>query len=673
MRAGADIGGTFTDVISFDPDSGNIEVAKILSSADLHSSVVKGLTVAGQDLAGLETLVHGSTVVINTLLERKGASTALVTTRGFRDVYEMGRINRPDSFNLYFEKHVPLIPRHRRYEVDERMLPDREFEPLDPASLAAVADAIEAEGAEAIAIMFLHSYASPEHEQMAMEYLRERLPGCFVSASHEVAREYREFERTSTVAANAYVGPKVSDYLERLEGEIRGARFDGEFLLMQSNGGLFDGAAARRNCIAMIESGPAGGVIGAQAVLGDLGLDTAVAFDMGGTTAKAGVVEEGKPRIAHEYFAGPYGTGLPIQTPVMDIHEVGTGGGSIAAVTEYGELRVGPHSAGSIPGPACYGNGGTLPTVTDANVVLNRLSASLPLAGGLALDRAAARAAVDRHVGEPLGLTTEEAADAIIRVANVAMSYAISAVTVERGLDPASFTLVAYGGAGPLHATQLARELRIGKVVIPVNPGVFSAYGMLFADLERHVSRTRITPLEPGSAAVLRGLLDELAEEATDEQEGQVSFSADMRYRGQEHSVPVPLETELFDDPELRGAGERFHSLHEQIYSHSAPDEPVEFVTVRAVHRRPTPKPDFPELTTRPRPEDLLREAVWLDGVARQEVPFLERSALGAGAAVQGPAIVAEPTSATVLMAGDSMTVHPHGHLLITVGEEREN
>jgi N-methylhydantoinase A len=674
MRAGADIGGTFTDVIVFDAATAQIRVVKLLSSQDLHSAILDGITRSGVDMADIETLVHGSTVVINTLLERKGAATALVTTRGFRDTYEIGRINRPDSFNLHFRKHVPLVERARRFEVDERMLPGGELQPLDRGSAVAVAEQLAGEDVDAVAVLLLHSYAHPEHEQELKTLLEERLPSCFVSVSHEVSREYREFERTSTVVANAYVGPRVSSYLADLEHGLQERGMAGELLLMQSNGGLFDTEAARTNCIAMIESGPAGGVIGSRAVVEDLGIGSAVAFDMGGTTAKAGVIEDGKARIAHEYFVGPYGTGLPIQTAVMDIHEVGTGGGSIASVSEFGELRVGPISAGASPGPAAYGLGGTHPTVTDANVVLGRLNADLPLAGGLALDREAAREAMRVHVAEPLGMSIEEAASGVVEIANTAMGYAISAVTVERGLDPGALAMIAYGGAGPLHATQVARELGMRTVVIPPNPGVFSAYGMLFADLEHHSSRTFIAPLSDAGVgeihSVFEALLAEIVPTAVNDSPTPAKLSADMRYVGQEHSVTVPIDAEMLVARDVDGIRGRFDELHDRLFSHSAAYEAVEVVTLRVVTTTPTAKPQFGAVAGgTANPEPVTRAAVELPSGRRDDVPFYEREGLAAGAQLSGPAVVVEPTTSTVLLEGDRLVVHEHGHMTITVEE----
>lgn len=674
IRAGTDIGGTFTDVIVFDPQTSQIRLAKVLSSSELERAVLDGIQKTGTTLDQVETLVHGTTVVINTLLERTGARTALVTTDGFRDVYEIGRINRPDSFNLFFKKHQPLVPRSLRFEVKERVLPGGVLEPLNLESVKEVVKCLKAEEVESIAILLLHSYVDPQHEQQLSSILSQELPHCFVTASHELTREYREFERTSTVASNAYVGPRVTEYVGNLDSQLDDQNFTGHFYLMQSNGGLVGSKEARKNCISLVESGPAGGVIGSQAVLKDTGVKSGVAFDMGGTTAKAGVVEDGVPRIAHQYFAGSYGTGHPILSAVMDIHEVGTGGGSIASATDLGELRVGPRSAGASPGPAAYGLGGTRATVTDANVVLGRLSHRLPLAGGLELNLDAARKAVAADVAVPLGISVEEAAEGIVRVANTSMAYAISAVTVERGLNPAEFSLVAYGGAGPLHATQLARELGMGSVLIPPNSGVFSAYGMLFADPKGYSSLTRILPLAVDSFSVVKDSFREMVVESAgrigcrEDDVDSVEFFADMRYVGQEHAVTVPINFEHIESGSVDIVKSTFDAVHEQIYSHSAQDEPAEIVTLRCASTKSSRKPEFSPLAKRNNPLSPKSYGdIYFEGELTKEIPFFDRTELCPEDVLSGPCVISEMTTSTVLFEGDNCLVHPNGHLMITI------
>lgn len=675
IRAGSDIGGTFTDVILFNAESGAIKLAKVPSSSELGDAVLEGIATTQVGLDEIDVLVHGSTVVINALLERKGVATALVTTEGFRDVYEIGRINRPDSFNVFFQKHQPLVARKLRFEVKERLLPGEVVQPLSEAETERVIREVKNAGVDAVAIMLLHSFMNPSHEIQLQNAFRKALPNLFVSSSHELTREYREYERTSTVVANAYVGPIVDHYLARLANDLRQKRFTGRFYLMQSNGGLVGEAEARKDCISLIESGPAGGVIGTQEVLANIGMSSGVAFDMGGTTAKAGVVEDGVPRVGHQYFIGSYNTGLPVLTPVMDIHEVGTGGGSIASVTQYGELRVGPQSAGAMPGPACYQKGGSLATVTDANVVLGRLSPKLPLASNMQLDPDLARAAIEQHVAIPLGVSIEEAAAGIVRVANTTMAYSISAVTVERGLSPQDFLLVAYGGAGPLHATQIARELTMDKVVIPPSPGVFSAYGMLFAEPQGHAARTQITALDRDSVSGLTSLINELIDEActrvglAGRSADNVELMADMRYVGQEHTVNVPLTVAMITDGDYAAIKSRFDQAHERAYSHSAADEPAQIVTLRAVVSVHTQKPSFSPIPTGCAPtKPIFFDDVYLEDEIEKSVPFYSRSDLTAGQRIAGPAVVFEETASTLLFAGEQAQVHEYGHLLIELG-----
>src|SRR5437879_10459418 len=375
-RLAADVGGTFTDIVALDEKTGRLLLGKTLSTpARLVDGISNGMEKAGARFADAEAFLHGSTIAINTMLERSGAKTALLTTEGFRDVYEIGRINRPDAYNLYFRKHVPLTERALRFEVRERITAEGEIHvALDEASVHAACDRLETAGVEAVAIMFLHSYVNPAHETRTREIVHERLPRAFVPASHELSREYREFERCSTVVANAYIGPIVSRYVHGIDERLKDSGFGGAFLLVQSTGGLYESHQARTQCVRMLESGPAAGVIGAQALCRALGLEDAVAFDMGGTTAKAGVIHKGEALTTGAVLVGGYNQALPVQIPMMDIFEVGTGGGSIASVEASGALKVGPQSAGAEPGPACYARGGTPATVTDANLVLGRLA-----------------------------------------------------------------------------------------------------------------------------------------------------------------------------------------------------------------------------------------------------------------------------------------------------------
>src|SRR6516162_747622 len=452
VRLAADVGGTFTDVAAFDETTGELRLGKTLTTpARLVTGVESGVTKAGAQFSAVRLFLHGTTVAINTILERTGAPCALLTTQGFRDIYEIGRVNRPESYNLFFRRHQPLIERDLRYEIRERMdAHGKVLIELDEDQVrAAVADAGR-QGVEAIAILFLHSYRNPAHEQRVKKIIEESHPHLFVTASHELSQEYREFERTSTAAANAYIGPRVRRYLGEIGDHLAAAGFDGDFLIVQSTGGLFGVEEAQSACIRMLESGPAAGVIGTKALCDRIGLKNAIAFDMGGTTAKAGVIHGGDVLMTGGALIGGYATGLPVQIPMIDIQEVGTGGGSIAR-TEMGALHVGPESAGAQPGPVCYGLGGVEPTITDANLILGRLNADRFLGGEIKLDVEGARRALEARVATPLALDLTAAADGILRIATTKMSHMVRWVTTERGLDAADFTLVAYGGAGAAH------------------------------------------------------------------------------------------------------------------------------------------------------------------------------------------------------------------------------
>jgi N-methylhydantoinase A len=436
IRLAADIGGTFTDIAAFNTSTGRLHFGKTLSTPDsLIDGIATGASKAGAAFSDADIFLHGSTVAINTMLERTGAKTALLITEGFRDIYEIGRVNRPDAYNLFFQKHEPLVERALRFEVHERLFAEGDvYKPLDEDHVRATCRRLREERVDAVAILLLHCYANPAHELRVREIVEEELPDAFVSTSHELSQEYREFERCSTVVANAYIGPKVKGYISGIGDRIRADGFDGSFLVVQSTGGLYDGEQAQRQCVRILESGPAAGVIGTQALCDVLGMENAIAFDMGGTTAKAGVIHHGEALTTGSALIGGYERALPIQIAMMDIFEVGTGGGSIARIADEGGLRVGPQSASAQPGPACYGQGGTEPTVTDANVLLGRLSPDRFLGGEMSLDVAAAEAAVLDKVGNPLGLGAVEAAQGILRIAVTAMSHAVKAVTTERGL-----------------------------------------------------------------------------------------------------------------------------------------------------------------------------------------------------------------------------------------------
>lgn len=685
MRVAVDIGGTFTDVVAFDEATGSVRLAKALSThAELARGVEDALVRGQVPLGETSSLIHGSTIVINAVVERNGAKTALITTRGFRDVYEIGRINRPESFNPRFRKHRPLVPRELIFEIPERMLADgTERTPLDEEAARAVAAILKEEGVEAVAILFLHSYRWPEHEIWMAEILRQADPTLFISASHELSREYREYERTSTVAANAYVGPKVSTYLNDLERRLESGGFGGDLLIMQSNGGLCDASLARRQCIQMIESGPAGGVVGTIAVCEALGVEAAIAFDMGGTTAKACVIRRGEPSLSPDYFIGGYNEGLAIRIPVLDIVEVGTGGGSIAFLDEGGALHVGPRSAGAEPGPASYGRGGAEPTVTDANVVLGRLAPEQFLGGEMRLDRAAAETALRARISGPLHVDLERAAAGMLDVATSAMANGVRQVTLQRGLDPRDFTLFAYGGGGPLHAAAVARELSIRRVVIPRSPGHFSALGMLLADVRRDYVQTLFARLDDLSMADFEAAFRRLEAEGRTalERSGiateQIAFerAADMRYAGQEHSVAVRMPASVGEEASREEVKRLFDEAHERLYSHSAPEESADLVSVRVSAIGRLNKPKLPEIDqggqTPAEKARRGRRTVVFAGQGALTAAVFDRDELLSGNVIEGPAVIEEAASTTVIEPGDTVTVNRYGHLLMSLGRAR--
>ena len=680
-RLAADIGGTFTDVAALDETNGMLLLGKTLSTPHhLIDGIRSGVRSAGTTFADANLFLHGSTIAINTLLERTGARTALVTTRGFRDSYEIGRINRPDAYNLFFKKHVPLVERALRFEIEERLNSRGEVvTPLDENSVHSVCDAMILENVDAVAILLLHCYANPAHERRVAEIVKGRLPHAYVTSSHELSQEYREFERCSTTVANAYIGPRVGGYIAEIEAHIREDDFRGSFLIVQSTGGLFEQAQAQRQCVRMLESGPAAGVIGAQALCEQIGLKDAVAFDMGGTTAKAGVIYNNQVLTTTTALVGGYNQALPIQIPMVDIFEVGAGGGSIAEVGIGDGLRVGPRSAGAEPGPACYGLGGTLPTVTDANLVLGRLHPDYFLGGEMKLDRGAALKAIADKIAKPLGLSIDAAAEGIIRIAVTKMSYAVKGVSTERGLDAASFPMIAYGGAGPLHASAIARDIGMSKVIVPLSPGHFCAFGMLYADLRYDLVRTWFHKLADAPFGEVQTIFEKLVAQGKQSLASSkiapkgvhVSFAADVRYVGQEHPVTIDLRRQDIESADRSAIKRHFDEVHARRYGTCAPGEPAEFVSLRAtvtgIMKRPAAQ-RTPHISSAPdraamRPR---RQVYFADGFV--DTAVFDRMKLKSGNKIVGPALIEEYASTTVVMPDDEVEVDDIGNLVLSIG-----
>jgi N-methylhydantoinase A len=619
---------------------------------------------------------HGTTLVINTLIQRTGAKASLVTTKGFRDVLEIARGNRPDPFDLHYRRNEPLIPRPLRIEVTERIGSKGEIiTPLDVEALAPLAERLTALGIEAVAIFFMNSYANAAHEEAAAAALRRLMPQAYITYSTELTREWYEYERTSTVAANAYVGPQVNRYIRRLESDLEARGFSGSLYMMGSNGGLLSVERTCRQPVGLVESGPIGGCIGAGAYAEALGFPNVVAFDMGGTTAKCALVENGRFSGESIYYAGGYVKGFPIKSSVINIVEVGSGGGSIAWLDPQHRLHVGPQSAGSTPGPACYGNGGSEPTVTDANLVLGRLNPARFLGGELKLDTDAARAAVDK-IAAPLGYKGPNGliamADGIVALASVIMASAIKQITVEHGLDPREFVLFFYGGGGPLHASALARELSIPTVVIPPEPGNFSAVGMLLADARLDVSKTFTGRLDDGSVASLQRLFGDMEQEAhaaltRDFGTGAVMYErdAEMRYAGQRHNIKVPISG-LADPAAIRAA---FDRDYKRRYGHADTRAAAEFQALHLSAFTRLQRPDFKWLPRVPAtPAGAQARSVYFGQTGgTMNAQIFDRASLAPGFKAEGPALIEEYGSTTLIWPGDRFEIGALAEIRIAV------
>ena len=587
MRVAVDIGGTFTDAVVID-DDGHTRTAKALTTPNqLYDGVLSALDQLGIDWTQLDSITNGTTAGLNAFLERRGARVALLTTRGFRDVYELGRANRPDMYNVRYRPPTPLVPRRSIYEVDERMAPDGSVVlALQEEAIREMAPRL-ARDYDAVAVCFLHSYANPAHEHRVAQLLRSADRSLSVVCSADVAPEWREYERTSTTAIAAYVAPIVDSYLKELEKRTTERGMRGSLRVMQSNGGVMSARSARRKPIQTLFSGPVGGTMACLSVADDLIEEAAasrlICVDMGGTSFDMSLVVDGRADVELESELQRH----PVLAPTVAIHTIGAGGGSVGH-TAGGGLRVGPRSAGAVPGPACYGSGGTEPTITDANLHLGRLPGSTRLAGGMAIDKAAAEQSLTA-VAESLGMDELGLAAGMVAVADSTMANAIREITVMRGIDPRDFTLVAFGGAGPLHATSLADELDLDTVVVPVNPGVLSAYGMLQTDTRHDAVQSFYVRVADLSDEALEAALSDLEERARlmvkedgfDDQAITLEPSADLRYSGQEYTVTLPLDTSQGMKALIEGIPDQFAEAHNVRYGHSNPGEAVEFVNLR--------------------------------------------------------------------------------------------
>jgi N-methylhydantoinase A len=665
-----DIGGTFTDLVAYDHDGHRVAYTK---SPTTYDNFVDGILDCF-DKAKVKPeeatfLNHGTTLVINAYIQRKGAKAALVTSQGFRDVLEIARANRPDPFDLHYQRGEPLIPRELRFEVPERVdAQGKVVTPLDLKALETLAGELKALGVDAVAVFFMNSYVNSAHEEAAAAKLKDLLPDVYVTYSTELTKEWYEYERTSTVAANAFVGPQVNAYVRQLESDMEKRGFKGSLFMMGSNGGLLSVDRTCRQPIGLVESGPIGGCIGAGAYAEALGFKNVVAFDMGGTTAKCALVENGRFSVESIYYADGYVKGFPIRSPVIDIVEVGSGGGSIAWLDAQKRLHVGPQSAGSTPGPVCYGRGGKEPTITDVNLVLGRLNPDMFLGGELKLDVAGAERAIRERIAEPLGYSGKDGlvkmADGILSIATVIMAGAIRQVSVEHGLDPRDFILFSYGGGGPLHGSALARELNIPTLVIPPAPGNFSAVGMLLADARLDVSKTFTGKLSDDSIASMKAAFVEMerdAKVALAEEFGaqEVFFErhAEMRYVGQNHNIKVPVSG-LADQVAIRAAFERDYKRR---YGHADAKAAAELQALHLSAFAPQRRPDLKRLPQLVATDASPKKRQVYFGAAGgwAEATVYERSALKSGFAAAGPAVIEEYGSTTLVSPGDRFEIGP--------------
>jgi N-methylhydantoinase A len=671
-----DIGGTFTDVTLLDRAGGVVWNAKTPStpadpSLAFMAGIEQALALAKLSPMALGHVFHGTTVATNLILESKGAKAALLTTEGFKHVLEIGRHDIPRKANMYsWVKPKRPVPPERIHEVAGRLDPEgKEVLPLDEEAVLRAARAIKADGVNAVAICFLHAYANPAHERRAREILLAELPGVLVSLSSEVLPIFREYERSMATILNVYVMPAVSSYVAKLEGRLRESKVPGPLLLMKSSGGVTSAETVRREPVQTALSGPAAGVMGAVFIGERAGFKNLISIDIGGTSADICLVKNGEPGITNEGRIGDW----PLNVPMIDINTIGAGGGSIARVTESGALTVGPQSAGAVPGPVCYGRGGVEPTVTDANLVLGRLEPRL-LDGRLSLDAKAAAAAIVAKVGTPLGLDLASAARGILSIIDNNMVGAIRVVSVERGHDPRDFVLLPFGGAGPLHGASLARLLGIKTILVPPAPGVLSALGLLVSSLKSEFARTALQRPPHYDLDAMAKVFAELHAAAEDWLAGEgmppagrtVRWTASLRYVHQGFELTVPWDGTSVTADSLAGTIAAFHRLHEQLYTFAQEDTPVEIVTLRVIATGQLPQPTLRELPKGGAVEDAIvgRQEVDVDE-QRRLCPVYDRTKLGAGAVLRGPAIVRQLDSTTVLFPDQTAEVDKYGSLVV--------
>jgi len=675
FRLGIDIGGAFTDLVAYDSATKELKWVKVESTPrELSMGVVECIKRSGIARGEMERIIHGQTVAINTIIERKGVTVGLLTTKGHRDVLEIQRANRRDMYNFKYRKPESIVPRYLRVEVDERTMADGTvLKEVGGGEVEAAAKTLIEKGVDAICVSYLNSYVNPGNERKTGEIIRGRheVP---VVLSHEVTREWREYERFSTAALNAYVLPILDKYLSTLQSTI--TEDPGRCMAMTSDGGMVSFDFARRFPIYTVESGPVAGVIGALGVAEAIGEKDIIALDGGSTTTKASLVEDLNPEVTTEYYVerDRFRPGYPVMVPVVRTVEIGNGGTSIAWIDEVGRVRVGPRAAGAYPGPVCYGKGGNQPTLTDAYVVAGMLNPDHLLGGELPIHRDLAVEAVN-GLAERLGTGLEEAAEGVIKLANENAAYAIDLVSVQRGYDPRDFTLIAYGGSGPMFAPFIAEELEIGKIVVPViPPGVFSAWGMLNTDVRHNSIHTHITRLDaPDALETLSRIYKDLEDDVktmfqSEEGEGPlvVERYADIRYYGQEHTVKVPVPSGKLKAADVKTILDSFHATHEREYEFKLPGDPAEIVNFHVVGIKRIQKLSLGELTEQSGSQDplLTERSVYING-GHEMLPVYDRTHLNAGFSLNGPAILEDPTATIIVLRDQEASVDKFGNTVI--------
>lgn len=680
LLVAADTGGTFTDLAAYDTGSREMIFTKSLTTYEnLVDGVMNCVRKAKLNLANAEVMKFGTTLVINTFVQRSGATTALVTTEGFRDILEIRRGNRPIPFDVRYAPDAPLVQRHLRLEVKERIGAEGEVvQPLDEADVTRVADFLKREGVAAVAVSLINSFADPTHEHRVVDILRTLLPGVYVTAGVELSREWYEYERTSTAVANAYVGPRLNKFVEDLESAVREDGFAKKLFLMASNGGVFSVDRARMQPVMLVESGPVGGCIGAGVYARELGVRKAIAFDMGGTTAKCALLEDGNFEVKSPYYVGGTTHGFPVRGGVLDIVEIGTGGGSIAYVDQHGRLCVGPRSAGSTPGPACYGLGGAEPTITDANLILGRIGKDSFLGGSMALDSGAAERAMAK-LAQQVGIVGADAlermAHGVLALGTLAMAQAIRQITVERGLDPREFLMMSFGGGGPLHSVEIARELKLPEILIPVEPGVFAAIGMILASARVDRTQTFLRLLDTEAATDLKHGIVAMEEEMraslwNDLPSAEIVFErrAEMRFRGQRHSLLTHLGAAESAD-ELRNA---FESTYRRRFGRFDDKARVEFVNLAVTAFAVMERPPLRELCNcapvGATPMTRTRDVYFAEPHRWAQAKVYTRASLPRDFQAAGPAVIEEFGSSTVVGPNDSFSVGDLGELRLRLG-----